>query len=144
MSRGWCRLEIIAALCPKRFKSSGLFRPGPLNIKFRFHHDPESAGAGPRLTELEGQWVGAVKKNLEIESQCLGLEAECARLTDARRALWERKAVAEAAVSALRAEGVPPEAERRARRAALEEECAELQLHLEGHRVATSSAVNVT
>ena len=50
LSRGWCRLEIIAALCPKRFKSSGLFRPGPLNIKFRFHHDPESAGAGPRLT----------------------------------------------------------------------------------------------
>ena len=50
LSRGWCRLEIIAALCPKRFKSSGLFRPGPLNIKFRFHQDPESAGAGPRLT----------------------------------------------------------------------------------------------
>ena len=50
LQRGWCRLEIIAALCPKRFKSSGKFRPGPLNLRFRYHQDPDSAGIGPAIT----------------------------------------------------------------------------------------------
>ena len=43
----------------------------------------EQLAAGPRLVELEAQWVGAVKKNLEIEAQCLKLEAECGALRDA-------------------------------------------------------------
>jgi len=43
----------------------------------------EQLAAGPRLAELEAEWVGGVKKNLEIESQCLKLEAECAALRQA-------------------------------------------------------------
>ena len=50
LRRGWCRVELIAALCPKRFKSSGVFRPGPLNLRFRYHQNPNEAGAGPRIT----------------------------------------------------------------------------------------------
>ena len=34
------------------------------------------------LTQLEGEWVSAVKKNLEIESQCLQLEKECVLLKE--------------------------------------------------------------
>ena len=62
-SRGWCRLEIVAGLAPKRFASrawrpganswcpglstclrppdDSLCRPaGPRNLRFRFHHNP--------------------------------------------------------------------------------------------------------
>ena len=49
MSRGWCRLEIVAALCPKRFSGSGGFRPGPVNLRIRYHHDPNDVGMGPVL-----------------------------------------------------------------------------------------------
>ena len=34
--RGWCRLEILAALTPKKFWR-GDWRPGPRNIRFRYH-----------------------------------------------------------------------------------------------------------
>jgi hypothetical protein len=34
--RGWCRLEVLAALTPKQFWR-GEWRPGPRNIRFRFH-----------------------------------------------------------------------------------------------------------
>jgi hypothetical protein len=34
--RGWCRLEILAALAPKKFWR-GDWRPGPRNIRFRYH-----------------------------------------------------------------------------------------------------------
>ena len=47
--------------------------------------------AAPRLQALEAEWVGAVKKNLEIEAACLKLEAECAALRDAVEA--KRRAV---------------------------------------------------
>ena len=36
----------------------------------------EQTEAGPRLMRLEAEWVQGVKKNLEIESQCLRLEHE--------------------------------------------------------------------
>ena len=49
MRRGWCNLELIAALCPKRFASSGQFRPGPVNLRIRYHHDPSDYGCGPAL-----------------------------------------------------------------------------------------------
>lgn len=35
---------------------------------------------GPHLARLESEWVGAVKKNLEIDGQCMRLESECAAL----------------------------------------------------------------
>ena len=35
---------------------------------------------GPHLTRLESEWVGAVKKNLEIEGHCMRMENECAAL----------------------------------------------------------------
>ena len=48
-ARGWCRLEILCGLAPKKFTSGG-WRPGPRNMRFRFHHDPSNAGIGPMLT----------------------------------------------------------------------------------------------
>ena len=45
----------------------------------------EQLAAGPRLVHLESQWVAAVKKNLEIEAQCLRLEAENAAVRDAQQ-----------------------------------------------------------
>lgn len=40
----------------------------------------EQLGAAPELARLEREWVTGVKKNLEVEAQCLKLEAECAAL----------------------------------------------------------------
>ena len=34
-SRGWCRLELVAALCPKQFRS-GAWRPGPISLRYRY------------------------------------------------------------------------------------------------------------
>jgi len=34
----------------------------------------------PKLARLEAGWVGGVKKNLQIEAECLRLEAECAAM----------------------------------------------------------------
>ena len=45
----------------------------------------EQLAVAPRLMALEGEWVGSVKKNIEIEAQCLKLEAECANLKAALR-----------------------------------------------------------
>ena len=42
----------------------------------------DQLGAAPHLARLEAEWVGGVKKNLEIEAQILKLEAECASLRD--------------------------------------------------------------
>ena len=44
--RGWCRLEVLAALTPKKFWR-GDWRPGPRNVRFRYHSDPRAPGAGP-------------------------------------------------------------------------------------------------
>ena len=41
--RGWCRVETVAAFCPKRFEGSGEWRPPPLGLRYHFHHDPEDA-----------------------------------------------------------------------------------------------------
>ena len=43
--RGWCRLEMLAALAPKRFITGG-WRLGSVNLRFRMHHDPEDPGTG--------------------------------------------------------------------------------------------------
>ena len=48
--RGWCRVETVAAFCPKRFEGSGEWRPPPLGLRYRFHHDPEDAGVGELVT----------------------------------------------------------------------------------------------
>ena len=48
-SRGWCRLEILAGLAPKKFQMGG-WRPGPRNVRFRYHHNPDEPGVGPLLT----------------------------------------------------------------------------------------------
>ena len=47
-TRGWCRLEMLAALAPKRYPTS-VWRQGSVNLRFRFHHQPGDAGAGPLL-----------------------------------------------------------------------------------------------
>lgn len=47
--RGWCRLEVLAALCPKR-TLLGKWRRGPVNTRFRFHHSPEVASPGDIIT----------------------------------------------------------------------------------------------
>ena len=52
----------------------------------------EQVEVGPHLARLESEWVGAVKKNLEIEATCLRLEAECAGLRDARDAKRRQQA----------------------------------------------------
>ena len=44
----------------------------------------EQTEAGPRLMRLEAEWVQGVKKNLEIESQCLRLENEVAAMRSGR------------------------------------------------------------
>jgi hypothetical protein len=50
LKRGWCRLELVAALCPKRLGASREWRPGPLNLRFRYHQAPDDAGVGRLLT----------------------------------------------------------------------------------------------
>ena len=50
----------------------------------------EQLQAGPRLQALEAEWVGGVKKNLEIEAACLALEYECATLRAAVEAKTQR------------------------------------------------------
>ena len=44
------------------------------------HPHAKQVEVGPHLTRLETEWVGAVKKNLEIEGHCMRLENECAAL----------------------------------------------------------------
>jgi len=51
MGRGWCRVEVIAALCPKR-TLTGKWRPGPINLRYRFHTNPEDCGIGPMLSKV--------------------------------------------------------------------------------------------
>ncbi len=48
-ARGWCRLELLCSLAPKKFKLGG-WRPGPRNVRFRYHHNPQDAGTGPLIT----------------------------------------------------------------------------------------------
>ena len=49
--RSWCRLELLAGLCPKRAGPARQFREGPVNLRFRFYQDPEHAGCGPLINE---------------------------------------------------------------------------------------------
>ena len=52
--RSWCRLELLAGLCPKRVSAtSRQFREGPVNLRFRFYQDPEHAGCGPLINETK-------------------------------------------------------------------------------------------
>ena len=47
-----CRLELLCALCPKKY-SDGSWRPGPVAMRMTFHEDPdkiESPTLGPLLT----------------------------------------------------------------------------------------------
>ena len=53
LERGWCRLELVCALCPKRLGSSKTWKPGPLNLRFRYHHEPSNAGVGRLLTAAD-------------------------------------------------------------------------------------------
>ena len=46
--RGWCRLELLAALAPKKYPT-GAWRSGSVNLRFRYHAIPDDAGAGPLL-----------------------------------------------------------------------------------------------
>ena len=53
--RGWCRLELLCALCPKKF-SNNTWRPGPLALRVIFHEEPENTQSptlGPRLTAAQ-------------------------------------------------------------------------------------------
>ena len=50
-SRGWCRLEVFCALCPKRFRD-GSWRPGPIGLRFYYHTasvDDSGSSMGPPL-----------------------------------------------------------------------------------------------
>merc|ERR1712178_576945 len=51
-TRGWCRLELLAALVPKKFHEGG-WRPGPISLTMRFHDNPEEVlkTVGPALDE---------------------------------------------------------------------------------------------
>jgi len=42
----------------------------------------EQTEVAPKLLKLESEWVSAVRKNIEIESQCLRLEQECVLLRE--------------------------------------------------------------
>ena len=53
LKRGWCRLELVCALCPKRLGSSKTWKPGPLNLRFRYHHEPKESGVGRLLTAAD-------------------------------------------------------------------------------------------
>ena len=53
LKRGWCRLELVCALCPKRLGSSKTWKPGPLNLRFRYHQEPSDAGVGRLLTAAD-------------------------------------------------------------------------------------------
>ena len=53
IKRGWCRLEVVCALCPKRLGSSKTWKPGPLNLRFRYHQEPSDAGVGRLLTAAD-------------------------------------------------------------------------------------------
>jgi hypothetical protein len=54
-SRGWCRLEILCALCPKKF-SDNSWRPGPVALRMIFHEDPFN-------TKGQNQYGPALKAN---------------------------------------------------------------------------------
>ena len=69
---------------------------------------------GPHLARLESEWVGAVKKNLEIDGQCMRLESEC--VSHAAGATEEEEETtqhpppgASSAMAALSAVAHPPE-----------------------------------
>ena len=42
---------MIAALCPKR-TLTGKWRPGSINLRYRFHTNPENCGIGPMLSKV--------------------------------------------------------------------------------------------
>ena len=66
-TRGWCRLELLAALAPKKYPT-GVWRTGSVNLRFRFHSDPADPGAGPLLAAehilnpMTGRYVRALRE----------------------------------------------------------------------------------
>ena len=71
-SRGWCRVEVLAALCPKK-TITGKWRNGPINIRYRFHHDASKAGVGPMLKEtplfnpMEGGFTSETDRPIVVD-----------------------------------------------------------------------------
>ena len=81
-SRGWCRLEVFCALCPKRFKD-GSWRPGPIGLRHYYHTAPPDVGGssmGPALEAaslldplahgIEYTCCWRARKNNEAEHIC--------------------------------------------------------------------------
>jgi hypothetical protein len=68
-SRGWCRLELLAALAPKKFPT-GTWRTGSVNLRFRFHNEPVDPGAGPllRAEHILNPMTGRYTVNEDLEA----------------------------------------------------------------------------
>ena len=70
--RGWCRVEVMAALCPKR-TLTGRWRRGPINVRYRFHHDANDPGIGPLLAHsplfnpMEGGFTSETDRPIVVE-----------------------------------------------------------------------------
>jgi len=70
--RGWCRVEVLAALCPKK-TLTGKWRSGPINIRYRFHHDASNPGIGPMLKEtplfnpMEGGFTSETDRPIVVD-----------------------------------------------------------------------------
>ena len=94
LERGWCRLELVCALCPKRLGSSKTWKPGPLNLRFRYHHKPSDAGVGRLLTAAdlldprEGKFHRA-EDALAIQPVLERVALEYAEYEDSGSQLWD-------------------------------------------------------
>ena len=42
-TRGWCRLELVSALCPKQFVDKKTYKPGPVGLRYYYHTEPRKA-----------------------------------------------------------------------------------------------------
>ena len=75
------RLEILAALTPKKFWR-GDWRKGPRNVRFRFHTDPRVAGAGPLLkaNEIGSPMTGGELTRLTTHCACNRRDARSSSL----------------------------------------------------------------
>ena len=71
-ARGWCRVEVLAALCPK-LTLTGKWRRGPINVRYRYHHDANDAGIGPLLRDrplcnpMDGLFTSETDRPVVIE-----------------------------------------------------------------------------
>ena len=67
-----CRVEVLAALCPKR-TLTGKWRRGPMNVRYRFHHDANDPGMGPLLKDsplfnpMEGLFTSETDRPIVIQ-----------------------------------------------------------------------------